>query len=241
MVGVSKAGFGAGAGILAVPLMAVAIGAENMLPVLLPVLICGDIFALLHYTHKKDRSWRNLSILIPSCLAGIALGMLVLEWFIQLAHSETILNRTVGVICIVFSSMQAYNYVRRKNGRQADKNYKPAVWHGAGMGCIAGITSTLAHSAGPLIALFILPQRLPRRMFVGTCVFYFFIGNIIKLIPYTYAGLFSSTTLTTSFLLFPCAIVGTVIGSQLNKNINDFYFNLAVYTVTFASGVYLLV
>ncbi|MFW5997137.1 MAG: sulfite exporter TauE/SafE family protein [Lentisphaeria bacterium] len=243
MVGVSKAGFGAGAGILAVPLIALAIGARGMLPVLLPVLICGDIFALLHYAGKNDRDWRNLRLLLPCAIAGITIGMLVLDWFMKISagKGDRLLETAVGGICVIFAAMQAYNYLLRKFGHKEDKHYKPAWWQGAGMGIAAGITSTLAHSAGPLIALFLLPQRLPRRVFVGTAVFYFFVGNLIKLIPYSTAGLFSKDTLTLSLYLFPAAIAGTIIGSQLNKHLTDFYFNLIVYAVTFATGISLLV
>lgn len=242
MVGVSKAGFGAGAGILAVPLIALAIGARGMLPVLLPVLICGDIFALFHYAGRHNRDWRNLKLLLPSAVAGIVMGMLILDWFMNISEGkgDRLLEAAVGGICVVFAAMQAYNYILSRYGVKEDKNYRPAPWQGAGMGIIAGITSTLAHSAGPLIALFLLPQRLPRRVFVGTAIFYFFIGNLIKLIPYTSTGLFTPKTLTLSFILFPAAIAGTIVGSQLNKHLTDFYFNLIVYAVTFATGISLL-
>ncbi len=241
MVGVSKAGFGAGAGILAVPLIAVAVGAKEMLPILLPVLICGDIFALLHYSGRNDRDWRNLAVLVPSAVAGITVGMLVLDWFLKIPHGEEILQRTVGGICVVFASMQAYSYIRRVYGIGGRGAYRPSVWHGIAMGGVAGVTSTLAHSAGPLIALFLLAQQLPRRVFVGTCVFFFFTGNLIKLIPYTAEGLITGNTLAVSLVLFPATIGGTVLGSRLNKWLSEFYFNLAVYGITFATGVYLVV
>ncbi len=243
MVGVSKAGFGAGAGILAVPLIALAIGAREMLPVLLPVLICGDIFALLHYAGKHDRDWRNLALLIPSAVVGIIIGTLILDWFMNVSEGkgDRLLETAVGGICVVFAALQTYNYLLKKFGIKEDKHYNPAAWQGAGIGVIAGTTSTLAHSAGPLIALYLLPQRLPRRVFVGTAVFYFFVGNLIKLVPYTSTGLFTQRTLILSLILFPAVIVGTILGSQLNKYLSDFYFNLLVYAVTFATGVSLLV
>ncbi|MFW6457349.1 MAG: TSUP family transporter, partial [Planctomycetota bacterium] len=67
LVGCSKAGFGAGAGILAVPLMTLGLeSAQEMLPILLPVLIAGDVFSIIHYTGKKH--WPNLLMLMPGCL-----------------------------------------------------------------------------------------------------------------------------------------------------------------------------
>jgi uncharacterized membrane protein YfcA len=49
IVGITKAGFGAGTGMLAVPLLVIALGPEKMLGVLLPVLIVGDVLSMVHY------------------------------------------------------------------------------------------------------------------------------------------------------------------------------------------------
>ncbi len=44
-----------------------------------------------------------------------------------------------------------------------------------------GITSTFAHGAGPLAAIFLIPQRLPKEIFVGPNVLLFAWVNCIKL------------------------------------------------------------
>ena len=59
------------------------------------------------------------------------------------------------------------------------------------VGAAAATSSTLAHAAGPIIALYLLPQRLDRQLFVGTCAIYFFILNTAKLPPYYFSGMFS--------------------------------------------------
>jgi len=239
LVGLSKAGFGAGAGILSVPLMTVVLSPPQMLAVLLPVLICGDVFSLLHYPRTRDG--RNLAMLVPGCLAGVGVGMLILDWFMKLPGGELVMRRCIGGICVVFVCVQLYSSFKTKQDGTQGKPYRPRIWHGVGVGTVAGLTSTLAHAGGPLLALFLLPQKLEKRLFVGTSVTYFFIGNAAKLVPYFREGLMTRHSGMMSLLLLPCVVAGTLVGVRLNKRISDRTFTLAIYCLAFAAALYLVV
>ena len=240
LVGLTKAGFGSGAGILAVPLMTLGLGhASDMLAVMLPVLICGDIFSLIHYPKQKD--WKNLAMLIPASAAGIAIGWGVLWIFGELSGTgELLLRKLVGGVCVFFVGVQVWRYFREQRLTERPEPYKPKIWHGAGLGTTAGLTSTLAHAAGPLIALFLLPQKLDKKVFVGTSVTYFFFGNLFKVIPYGAQGMFPTPRLYTSLTLMPAVIAGTLIGVYLNRKISLRAFVLVIYTAAFLMGLKLV-
>ena len=104
----------------------------------------------------------------------------------------------------------------------------------------AGASSTLAHAAGPIIALHLLPQQLPRATFVGTGAVYFAIVNSAKLPFYYQAGLFEKVSPLFSLQFLPLVIVGAILGVNLNKRISDKLFTRIVYAATFALGWYLL-
>ena len=237
LVGISKAGFGAGVGILAVPLMTIAISPTRMLGVLLPLLIAGDIFSLLHY--PKTQNFRNLSMLIPGCLLGIGIGSLLLKKSGLLAEGERTLRVFIGVICVVIVLIQLYLQlkVRHKINLVA---YKPKIWQGVTVRIIAGITSTLAHAAGPIILLFLLPQKLEKRVFMGTALVYFFVGNSAKLIPYIAGNIITRKTILESVHLIPWVIGGTLLGAWLNKKISGKIFSYIVYGITLLTGIGLL-
>ena len=120
LIGLTKAGFGSGAGILAVPLMVLALGADDMLPVLLPILVCGDIFSITRHPGKTDK--RNVLLLIPGCAVGVGIGWLVLAWLQSKAASgntpysgtavESFLNPLIGGLCMVFVCIQVWRYFR---------------------------------------------------------------------------------------------------------------------------------
>ena len=97
----------------------------------------------------------------------------------------------------------------------------------------------LAHAAGPIIALYLLPQKLDRQLFVGTCAIYFFILNNAKLPAYYLSGLFGNVSLATTLQLTPLLVAGAAVGFWLNKRMNDRVFSTIVYAVTFVLGCYI--
>jgi uncharacterized membrane protein YfcA len=107
-------------------------------------------------------------------------------------------------------------------------------------GAFAAVSSTLAHAAGPIIALYLLPQRLDRQLFVGTCAIYFFILNNAKLPAYYLSGLFGNVSWRQTAQLAPLLLVGALVGFWLNKRMNDRVFSKVVYTITFVLGWYIL-
>jgi uncharacterized membrane protein YfcA len=119
--------------------------------------------------------------------------------------------------------------------------YVPKPIASFAVGGFAAISSTLAHAAGPIIALYLLPQRLDRQLFVGTCAIYFFILNNAKLPAYYASGLFGNVSPRLTLELTPLLVVGAVVGFWLNKRMNDRLFSHIVYGVTFVLGAYLLV
>ena len=244
LVGLTKAGFGAGAGALPVPLTAIALGgSEHMLPVMLPILICGDIFSIIHY--PKAIEWRNIAILVPSCILGVAIGSVPLMLIYGSRQAQggvsRVLDLLVGGICLAFLVVQVWRYFRESRLTARPEPYRPAIWHGVGTGTVAGVTSTLSHAAGPLIALFLLPQKLDKRVFVGTCVVYFFFGNLVKFIPYAMLGLFTAPRVWTALVVLPAVVAGTGAGLVLSRRFSGRAFALFVYACTLAAVVKLLV
>ena len=70
LVGIGKAGFGGGVGVIATPLMALAMGERAAIGVLLPVLCACDAFSVMHYYKHWDR--RSVALLMPGALLGAA-------------------------------------------------------------------------------------------------------------------------------------------------------------------------
>ena len=50
---------------------------------------------------------------------------------------------------------------------------------GAGFGIAAGVTTTVANAAGPIMSIYLLAQRLPKEDFIAAGVWFFFLVNLI--------------------------------------------------------------
>ena len=230
LIGMAKAGFGGGLGILVTPLAALAFPAREALGIVLPLLIAGDAFSLYHYWRKWDA--RNIAWLMPGALAGIAVGLMLIGYL-----DDHGLRRFIGGVAILFIGI---TWLRDALNAHPEK-YHPKHWHGALFGVAAGVTTTIAHAAGPVVAMFLIPQRLSKDIFVGTNILLFALINWIKLPFFVWQGLTTISTFERSLWLIPAVAVGVWIGVWCNRRLSEVWFMRVVYVTVFAAGVKLLI
>jgi len=84
LIGVTKSGFGSGVGLMIVPMMTIAcahvpaLGEKATLPLMLPLLILGDLIAVWQYRHLF--SLNIVKKLLPGTVVGVVIGGLLLRW-----------------------------------------------------------------------------------------------------------------------------------------------------------------
>jgi uncharacterized membrane protein YfcA len=241
LIGLTKSGFGSGVGLMIVPMTVMGLshtrfGGGAALGLMLPLLIAGDLLALWQY--RRLFSTKIVRKLLPGTFLGVILGAALLWWFHSqpLARLTALIRLEVGLEAVILVSLHWYR-IWRGNLLHGE----PTPTRSTLTGVFAGGSSTLAHAAGPIIALYLLPLRLDRRVFVGTSAVYFGILNVTKLPAYAGSGQFNREVLMLSAMLLPLVVVGAVTGAWLNKRMDDRVFSKVVYAVTFVLGVYLVV
>lgn len=227
-IGVSKAGFGGGVGAIATPLLALTISVPDAAAILLPILIVADIFSLRHYHSSYDRD--SIRLMLPGAIVGIALGAFFFGYF---SSNERVLRMGLGIISLLFV---AYQLSRALIQGSLVKSRPPAA-AGVALGAAAGFTSTLAHAGGPPATMYLLPQKLPRHIFVGTSVVFFALLNVIKLVPYAMLGLLRVGNISTILILAPLTYVGVWLGIYLNRRFSDVWFNRIIYVMLIYTGI----
>jgi uncharacterized membrane protein YfcA len=242
LIGVTKSGFGSGAGLMIVPITAIAMrhlpdGAEAALPLLLPLLIVGDIIAIWQY--RRHFSPMIIARLMPGTFVGVVIGTLLLRWFASQKNlAEALINTEIGFESVFLVSLNWYREWRTRHGVPP---YRPSIVKSTAVGAFAGTSSTLAHAAGPIIALHLLPQRLERGVYVGTCALYFCLVNSFKLPGYYASGLFGQVSPIFALRFVPLVLLGALFGFWVNRKIRDSLFIKMVYAITFALGWYILI
>src|SRR4051812_44907382 len=98
LIGLSKAGFATGLGMLTTPLLATAVPARQAIGIILPLLCFADLLTLSAFWKK----WRLELIRVPfmGALAGIGLGM----GFVNVI-SEHMLRTSIGATALVLTAL----------------------------------------------------------------------------------------------------------------------------------------
>ncbi|MCC7352066.1 MAG: sulfite exporter TauE/SafE family protein [Phycisphaerales bacterium] len=224
IVGISKAGFGGGVGILAIPLMALVVGADKMLGMILPLLIACDIFSNLHYLGEYD--WPRLRRLIAGALVGVVAGTIILHLLRGMppAGFGRAMNLIIGLICLAVVAMQAW----RLTGRELPTlGSHPAS--AITVGVVAGTVSTINNSAGPIVTVYLLHEKIPKRPMMGTLLLYFLIINCTKVPTYVAYGFINRQTLHDSIWFIPLIPAGTLMGAWMNHRVPEKPFAAILY------------
>ncbi|MCB0226696.1 MAG: sulfite exporter TauE/SafE family protein, partial [Anaerolineae bacterium] len=102
------------------------------------------------------------------------------------------------------------------------------------------ITSTLAHTGGPPIAIYLLMQNISPRVFVATSALFFAILNWLKVPSYYYLGLFDFNLLWQVAWLLPLLPLSVWIGKLLATKVNKVLFDRIIIGLLALTALFLL-
>lgn len=222
LLGVSKSGFGAGFGSLAVPMMALVVTVPQAAAILMPVLLVMDLMGMAAFRQHVDRTL--LRFLLPFGLAGVFIGALLFKLL-----DARLVAGIVGVVTLLFLAQ------RLLFPPKAD-HPPPPRWLGALLAATSGFTSFIAHAGGPPINVYVIPLRLSPVLFTGTMAFFFFFINLSKWVPYAWLGLLDWRNMATAVALLPFAPLGVWIGVRIAHRIHPVLFYRFVYAGMFLTG-----
>ncbi len=226
LLGVSKSGFGAGFGSLAVPMMALVVSVPQAAAILMPLLLVMDVLGLAAFRRDFDKTL--LQFLLPCGLLGVGIGALLFK--LLDAH---VVSGLVGAFTLLFLAQRLA--FPPKPG--ADP---PPRWLGAVLTTTSGFTSFIAHAGGPPLNAYLIPLQLKPLVFTATVSFLFFFVNLAKWIPYAWLGLLDARNFSTSLVLLPLAPLGVWLGIRMARRINAVLFYRCVYGGMLLTGCKLL-
>lgn len=226
LVGISKGGFGSGAGMFATPLIALTVPIPQAAAILLPILCVMDVAGLWAYRGTYARG--RLRLLLAGGILGVILGTVTFRYVNE------------AWIRIILGGMALGFVAQRYLARGVTAPAAPSTPRGLFWSTVSGLTSTIAHAGGPPMSIYLLPLRLEKAVMVGTTVIFFAVINAVKLVPYGWLGLFDARNLSTSAVLAPLAPVGIWIGVKLMRRIPEGLFYRICYGILLVVGAKLL-
>ena len=226
LLGVSKSGFGAGFGSLAVPMMALAVSVPQAAAILMPVLLLMDLLGMAAFRKNVDR--RLLGFLLPFGLVGTLVGTLLFKLL-----DTRLVAGIVGVFTLLFLA-------QRLIFPPTPDQPPPPRWIGAVLSLTSGFTSFIAHAGGPPMNAYVIPLRLSPLVFTGTLAYFYFFINLSKWIPYAWLGLLDGRNLLTSIVLLPLAPIGVWLGVRIAHRIEPRLFYRLIYAGMLLTGIKLV-
>ena len=228
LIGMSKSGI-KGIGVLFVAIIAVVHGAKNSTGIIMPLLVFGDIFAVIYY--KRHTKWIYILKFLPWMVFGVLVAV-----FIGRDIPESIFKILISIIIIssVFF-MWIWDSINPKK--------IPTNWFfSLVIGKLAGITTMIGNLAGPFANLYFLALRIPKNEFIGTSAWLFFLINIFK-VPF---HIFSWKTINTESInitltLMPVVLIGLLVGVKIVEKINNESYRKLILFFTAVSAFGILI
>jgi uncharacterized membrane protein YfcA len=227
LTGFAKSGL-PGAGILGVPLMAMAFPARASVAALLPILIAGDILAIVQYRRHAD--WPKLLRLFP----WVAIGMAA-AFFLLGRIDDAVLKPVLGGLVL---AMIALELARRRRDWRGLTHHP--VFTGAA-GALGGLATTLGNAAGPIMNLYFLGRDLPKKELVGTAAWFFFVVNLTKVPLFAARGMFTREGLLLDAVAAPAVVIGALAGRWLLARLPQEWFYRLVLALSAVAAVNLMV
>ncbi|WOX14199.1 sulfite exporter TauE/SafE family protein [Streptomyces sp. N50] len=237
LVGFSKTAV-SGANTVSLAIFAAVLPARASTGVLLPILIVGDVLAVL--TYRRHAHWPTLWRLFPAVAAGVVIGTLFLVW-----ADDAVVRTSIGAILLFMAGVTLWR--RRKAEAEAGAGDEPdsvATRSGRAKarsyGVLGGFTTMVANAGGPVMSMYLLSAGFRKLGFLGTSAFFFLIVNVTK-VPFSVGlGLIDGHSLLLDAALAVFVVPGAFIGKWAVNRINQRLFEQLVIAATIIGGLQLL-
>ena len=230
MIGMAKTGLNA-LGTLVVPLMAFIFGGLPSSGLVLPMLIMAGVFGVAWY--HRSAGWKTILRLLPWALLGILAGLAVGKHI-----SASQFRHLIGILVILSLGVMGWQEIRLARNENGLPHRK---WFAVPFGITGGFSTMIGNAAGPIMGVYLLSMNLPKREFIGTTAWFFFIVNVLKL-PLQIWGWHNITfkTLYFNILMLPAIALGAVAGIWFVKYLQEKSYRRVILIATLASAITLL-
>ena len=227
LLGIAKSGI-KGVAVLIVTGLALVYGGRESTGILMPLLVCGDIFAVIYY--KRHVEWIYLVKLLPWMVIGVLIGVVLGKDL-----PEDLFRMGMALI-ILFSVAMMYYWEKKKNKKV------PTHWSfAASTGLLAGFSTMVGNLAGAFSNIYFLAIKLPKNEFIGTAAWLFFIINLFKVPFHIWVWeTINLESLKISLTLIPAVISGLLLGVFFFFFINNDKYRKLILIFTGLGGLAIL-
>ncbi|MFJ9038996.1 sulfite exporter TauE/SafE family protein [Streptomyces sp. NPDC102406] len=232
LVGFSKTAV-SGANTVSLAVFAAVLPARASTGVLLPILICGDILAVL--TYRRHAHWPTLWRLFPAVAGGVVLGTAFLAF-----AGDAAVRTSIGAILLLMTAVTLWRRRKEATPESEGAATRAARVKAGSYGVLGGFTTMVANAGGPVMSMYLLSAGFRKLGFLGTSAWFFLIVNSAK-VPFSVGlGLIDGRSLLLDAALVAFVVPGALLGKWAVNRINQTLFDRLVIAATILGGLQLL-
>ena len=220
-----RSAIGFGDALIAMPLLAMAVGIQTATPLVAFVASTIAIIVL-------AGNWRNVDMksawrLILLSLVGIPFGLVLLK-----VAPEQVVKIILGALLILYGLYSLFA-PRLPIIRNESSAYI--------FGFVAGVLGGAYNTNGPPIVMYGLLRRWPPEHFRATLQFYFLFTGLSILASHGIAGLWTPVVLWLYLYSIPAIALAIYIGGKINNRIPTDLFSRVVYALLVVVGALFMI
>ncbi|MCI3206013.1 MULTISPECIES: sulfite exporter TauE/SafE family protein [Pandoraea] len=227
LIAFMKGAFGGGFSIVGIPLLSFVMDPVSAGGLLAPLFIAMDLFALRYW---KPSTWSrpDLARLVPGLLVGIGVGY---GLFRVLDHRA--ISIVMAVITLMFVGLWLLSGAKPVTRERSTPKAITA-------GVASGVTTMVAHSGGPPLAMYLLPLGLTKEVYAGTTSLFFTVGNATKAVPWLLLVRPTGSVWVLMGICLWAIPVGVFAGWRLHANLDQRQIYRACYGLLVVTAMKLL-
>ena len=222
-----KGAFGGGFSIVGIPLLSIVMDPVTAGGLLAPLFIAMDLFAL-RYWRPSTWSKPDLLLLLPGLVVGIAFGYFLFRFLDHRAIAIVMAAVTLVFVGLWFAG-------------GGDVTIRPRSTPKAiTAGLSSGVTTMVAHSGGPPLAMYLLPLGLSKDIYAGTTSLFFTVGNATKAVPWLLLVKPTGNVWMLMAMCLPAIPAGVWLGWRLHGALDQRQIYRACYGLLVVTALKLL-
>jgi uncharacterized membrane protein YfcA len=227
LIAFMKGAFGGGFAIVGIPLLSLTMDPIAAGALLAPLFIVMDLTALRFW---RPGTWSrvDLAMLLPALVVGVVLGYFALRDLDR--HAVEIV---MGVVTLAFAALW---FVGGGEIKPRPRSTIKATL----AGLASGVTTMVAHSGGPPLAMYLLPLGMPKALYAGTTSLFFTVGNLLKAGPWLVLATPSKSLWLLMALCLPAVPAGVWAGWRLHERLDQRALYRACYAILVVTAAKLL-
>jgi hypothetical protein len=209
---------GFGFALIAVPLLAVMVGAQ---PAVVGTTIVGPLLSTTIVLRDRDHIRRRSAlVVIATAIVGMPLGLLVLS-----RASDRALTAIIGV-AVVIAGAALWRGLRIPIGLLTE----PIA------GLLSGALATSTGTSGPPLVIVFHSEAMAPRVFRGTLSATFLAESLVAIVTFWISGHITTDALRVSLWSLPGLALGWLAGERLFHRIDEARFRHLVLALLIATG-----